>query len=115
MKKLDAELVLINPDATEAERLDCAKFYRQQVRSYLTRARAAPGSWAFPSPCRRARRTPCTSGVRSPGWIPAPVSCWRQVSSKGCSRVRSTGCWDSIAPTMTWLSVTTIWPLYPAT
>jgi hypothetical protein len=36
MKKLDAELVLINPDATEAERLDCAKFYRQQVRSYLT-------------------------------------------------------------------------------
>jgi hypothetical protein len=36
MKKLDAELVMMNPDATEAERLDCGKFFRQQLRSHLT-------------------------------------------------------------------------------
>ena len=33
----------------------------------------------------------------------------------GCSSVRSTGCWDSSAPTMTCCMVTTSWPLYPAT
>jgi hypothetical protein len=42
MKLLDAELVLMKgDDATEAERLDCAKFLRQQLRSYLPRVRVA--------------------------------------------------------------------------
>src|SRR5689334_11916184 len=51
----------------------------------------------------------------SSGRIPAWFSCSRQVSSKGCSRARSTGCRDSIAPTITCCAVTTAWPLYPAT
>jgi hypothetical protein len=31
-----------------------------------------------------------------------------------CSSVLPAGCWDNIAPTMTWSAVTTTWPLYPA-
>jgi hypothetical protein len=36
MKLIDAELVMMDDNATEAARLDCAKFLRQQLRSYLT-------------------------------------------------------------------------------
>jgi hypothetical protein len=43
------------------------------------------------------------------GWLLAAG-----VQQRG-SRVRSTGCWDTIAPTMTCCTVTTSWPLDPAT
>jgi hypothetical protein len=49
MKLIDVELFMMNPDATEAERLDCAEFLRQQLRSYLTQGERVAMAMSIPT------------------------------------------------------------------
>ena len=50
MKLIDAELVMMKgDDATEAERLDCAKYWRQQVRSCLTQSKSVAMMLSVPT------------------------------------------------------------------
>ena len=82
-----------------------------QPASHIRRESASAARPVAITAVTASAATISASTVRSFGRIWASVSCSRQASGNGCGRVRSTGCQDSIAPTMTWSAVTTIWPL----